>query len=87
MQVYGFLGDWPLPDCNHPIEWMKVKVKPMHMAEYMGKGKVKPRQGPSICKFPADENKLGVKRLNQPNRHDNTPAEHSHRALYGEILT
>lgn len=32
MWDYGYLDDWPLGECTHPIEWLVI---PLHMADFI----------------------------------------------------
>lgn len=64
MRDYDFHGYWLLPECDHPIDWMRLKA--MQMAESVGKVKVKLEQGLRVCKFMVDDNELGVEDSAEP---------------------
>lgn len=57
MRDYSCLRNWSLPTCVLPTEW--VKVKSMHMVEFVVQGKVHLESGLGICELLVDDNELG----------------------------
>lgn len=43
MRDHGFLADWSLPACDHPVEWVHTKIA--DMVDFKGKGNLAPEYG------------------------------------------
>lgn len=49
---YGCLGESPLPDCNHPTEWVQTKLT--DMGYFKGKALPSPECRTRVCQYLQD---------------------------------
>lgn len=57
MRDYGYITEWPLPACDHPVEWVQTKTE--DMVDFKGKGNPTPEYRLRTCHYLNDDIDLG----------------------------